>query len=196
MTEEIKLPCTGATDLFYGPEDDLRNEPDRERKEREGRAEAACLPCPMKIDCLAHALRNKETMGVWGGMATGKRRRFLKFIKSHRKSKWETALHDLEYLTARSEIFHQKEEVRLAKIARERTSPEGRSATVVVIGQAKRGANPRTGSVADRNGSRAVAGRRSPGTSAPQTDDRSGRPARKAASASQGSSKRKVQGQR
>lgn len=196
MTQGIKLPCMGATDLFYGPEDDLRNEPDKERKEREGRAEEACLPCPMKVDCLAHALRNKETMGVWGGMATGKRRRFLKFIKSHRKSKWETALYDLEYLTARSEIFHQKEEVRLAKIARERTSPEGRSATVVVIGKTKRGADPRAGSVTDRNRGRAVAGGRSASASASAADNRSGRPARKAASAAQAPSKRKVQRQR
>lgn len=196
MTEGIVLPCTGATDLFYGPEDDLRNEPDKERKEREGRAERACLSCPMKIDCLAHALRNKETMGVWGGMATGKRRRFLKFIKSHRKSKWETALYDLEYLTARSEIFHRKEEERLAKIARERTGTPGRSATVVVIGTAKRGTNARSGSVSGRNRGRAVAGGRSSSSSTSKADDRSSRPSRKAASAAQAPSKRKVQGER
>ena len=192
----MSLPCSGATDLFYGPEDDVRNEPDKARKAREAKAEAACQGCPVKIDCLSHALQRGETMGVWGGMATGKRRNFLRFIKKHRKSKWKEALSDLEYLTARSEIFHRKEEERLAKIARERTGATGRSATVVVIRKSKGGANPRARSVADRNRGGAVAGGRSASASAPKAVNRSGRPERKAAAPAKGSPKRKVQRER
>lgn len=38
-------------------------------------AEAVCRRCPVKDACLDHAVRNKETQGVWGGTTPRERRR-------------------------------------------------------------------------------------------------------------------------
>jgi hypothetical protein len=32
-------------------------------------AKKICLGCPVLIDCRAHAIKNKERFGVWGGMS-------------------------------------------------------------------------------------------------------------------------------
>ncbi|MFD6534607.1 WhiB family transcriptional regulator [Streptomyces sp. NPDC060184] len=39
-------------------------------------AKAVCAGCPVRIDCLAHALDHREEYGVWGAM-TGRERRAL-----------------------------------------------------------------------------------------------------------------------
>ncbi|MCX4550540.1 MULTISPECIES: WhiB family transcriptional regulator [unclassified Streptomyces] len=31
-------------------------------------AKAFCIPCPVRSDCLAHALAHREDYGVWGGL--------------------------------------------------------------------------------------------------------------------------------
>ena len=32
-----------------------------------------CLSCPVMMECLRHAVANKETLGVWGGMLPAER---------------------------------------------------------------------------------------------------------------------------
>lgn len=39
-------------------------------------AKAVCVDCPVRLDCLAYALDNREEYGVWGAM-TGRERRTL-----------------------------------------------------------------------------------------------------------------------
>jgi WhiB family redox-sensing transcriptional regulator len=41
-------------------------------------AAAICSDCPVKEQCLEHALRNRIDHGVWGGASERQRRRILK----------------------------------------------------------------------------------------------------------------------
>lgn len=52
-TREAKLFCDGNTDPKKGP---------------------TRLPCPVRSACLRYALGNREQFGVWGGVASKKRR--------------------------------------------------------------------------------------------------------------------------
>lgn len=62
---ESSARCFGiGPDLFFGPE---RREGDRKRREREARAKAICMQCPVRIPCLVGALERDEQEGVWGG---------------------------------------------------------------------------------------------------------------------------------
>lgn len=59
--------CAGMdTNLFYP-----------ERGEDNAQAVAVCRDCPVREQCLDHAVRNGETYGVWGGLS-GKQRRRLR----------------------------------------------------------------------------------------------------------------------
>ncbi|WP_326811672.1 WhiB family transcriptional regulator [Streptomyces scopuliridis] len=49
-------------DLFY-PEKGVTSAPARE----------ICMGCPVRTDCLNHALTVPETQGVWGGMSARQR---------------------------------------------------------------------------------------------------------------------------
>lgn len=71
--------CAGLTDLFFSPEDDGRTEAGR--SEREDEAKDVCRTCPVRYDCLEHALVWHEDMGVWGAMGEGERRRFVQHLK-------------------------------------------------------------------------------------------------------------------
>ena len=37
-------------------------------------AKSYCIKCPVRLDCLEHALKNDE-VGIWGGLTTTERRR-------------------------------------------------------------------------------------------------------------------------
>lgn len=54
----------GEADLFFHPQDE-RGEA---RREREARALRICARCPVREECLAHALAVREPYGVWGGL--------------------------------------------------------------------------------------------------------------------------------
>lgn len=43
---------------------------------------ALCEGCPVRLDCLLLALRNKETSGTWGGTSAGSRRRLLRLLST------------------------------------------------------------------------------------------------------------------
>ena len=38
-------------------------------------AREICMACPIRLECLAHALANKERFGMWGGLTPIERRR-------------------------------------------------------------------------------------------------------------------------
>ena len=45
---------------------------------RQREARAFCRTCPVRTECLAHALDNRIRFGVWGGMTERERRALLK----------------------------------------------------------------------------------------------------------------------
>lgn len=67
------------TELFFGPEDDGRNEV--QRQEREDECAEVCFTCPYRYMCLRKAVLYNEKLGVWGGMGEGERRRFRAHLR-------------------------------------------------------------------------------------------------------------------
>jgi WhiB family transcriptional regulator, redox-sensing transcriptional regulator len=55
---------------FYAP---FGGERKRDRVVRELRAKAVCESCPVRVQCLDHAVRNGERYGVWGGLTSDER---------------------------------------------------------------------------------------------------------------------------
>ncbi|TVR27101.1 MAG: WhiB family transcriptional regulator [Ilumatobacter sp.] len=56
---------------FYPP---LRPESKSERVEREREAKSVCRSCPVRTECLDHAVRHDERYGIWGGLTDVERR--------------------------------------------------------------------------------------------------------------------------
>lgn len=68
--------CRGEdASLFFAP-----NRPERpeEREVRERQAKAICARCPVRVECLEHALRTREPYGIWGGLNELERRFLLR----------------------------------------------------------------------------------------------------------------------
>lgn len=57
--------CKDATEISFFPQ----------KKDEERAALAICSICPVRDDCLEHALATNERFGVWGGYAERERRR-------------------------------------------------------------------------------------------------------------------------
>ncbi|MEV0036445.1 WhiB family transcriptional regulator [Streptomyces sp. NPDC050804] len=62
-----RAACAGtdAEALFGDPEHQIR-------------AKAVCVTCPVRTDCLAHALDHRLEFGVWGGTTERERRSLLR----------------------------------------------------------------------------------------------------------------------
>ena len=41
-------------------------------------AKRVCFRCPVRLDCLTHALKHDEKFGIWGGLSPGERERVLR----------------------------------------------------------------------------------------------------------------------
>lgn len=41
-------------------------------------AKATCLACPVRVECLQHAIETNEPHGIWGGLTPNERRSFKK----------------------------------------------------------------------------------------------------------------------
>lgn len=64
--------CSGESGvLFYPP---ARPERRAARLRRESRARAVCAGCPVRGDCLQHAIDHVERYGIWGGLTDRERR--------------------------------------------------------------------------------------------------------------------------
>lgn len=59
--------CTGLVDLFFPPVGG-------ESRWMVRQAKAVCEQCPVREECLEHALTTPETFGVWGGKSERERR--------------------------------------------------------------------------------------------------------------------------
>jgi WhiB family redox-sensing transcriptional regulator len=53
-----------------------------ERQARESAAKKICTACPIKTECLEHALAVPEDFGVWGGLTEKERMVIVKFKRS------------------------------------------------------------------------------------------------------------------
>jgi WhiB family redox-sensing transcriptional regulator len=67
-----RAACRGPeTALFFPPATSERRE---DRVARERRAKSICRGCPVRTECLDHALRVGEMHGIWGGLNEFERR--------------------------------------------------------------------------------------------------------------------------
>ena len=62
---------TGPGSDFYPP---MHTERKHERLARERRAKAVCAACPVRDECLDHAVAYDERYGIWGGLNQDERR--------------------------------------------------------------------------------------------------------------------------
>ena len=53
-----------------------------EKQARESAAKKICTACPVKTECLEHALAVPENYGVWGGLTQDERMGIVKFKQS------------------------------------------------------------------------------------------------------------------
>ena len=58
-----------------------------EKQARENAAKKICTPCPVKTQCLEHALAVPEDYGVWGGLTQDERMVIVKFKRSIKRAK-------------------------------------------------------------------------------------------------------------
>jgi WhiB family redox-sensing transcriptional regulator len=66
----------------------------------QNRAKALCTGCPVRTECLAHALDGRIEYGVWGGMTERERRSLLRRRPSVRS--WQALLETARFDHARS----------------------------------------------------------------------------------------------
>ncbi len=70
---QAEAACAGKwTSVFYAP---LSSEDRSSRRSREARAKAVCALCPVRSECLDHAIAHDERYGIWGGLNGRERRR-------------------------------------------------------------------------------------------------------------------------
>lgn len=62
--------CKGMTDLFFNADGD-----GKAHTARAAEARAVCRACDVQAECLAYALNNGETFGIWGGFSARSRAR-------------------------------------------------------------------------------------------------------------------------
>ena len=62
---------SGAGTDFYPP---MHTERKHERLARERRAKSVCAACPVRVECLEHAVVFDERYGIWGGLNQDERR--------------------------------------------------------------------------------------------------------------------------
>lgn len=67
-----RAACRGErAAAFYPP---LKPEPKADRLVRERAAKAICNGCPVRVECLEHAVHHDERYGIWGGLTDVERR--------------------------------------------------------------------------------------------------------------------------
>ena len=70
---QLAARCRGRDDLFFHPHGE--REPSRGTRERA--AVEVCRSCPVRRECLEHALESREPYGVWGGTTEAEREQLL-----------------------------------------------------------------------------------------------------------------------
>ena len=71
LTWQRRASCRGEAGRdFYPP---FSGERKGDRRARELRAKAVCESCPVRAECLEHAVVTGERHGVWGGLTSDER---------------------------------------------------------------------------------------------------------------------------
>jgi hypothetical protein len=70
-----RAACKGPETALFFPPSNAERRDDRDR--REARAKAICQGCPVRRECLEHALKVGEPHGIWGGLNETERRGLL-----------------------------------------------------------------------------------------------------------------------
>ena len=70
---QMAARCRGRDDLFFHP----HGEREPVRGQREAAAKEVCASCPVRRECLDHALTSGEPYGVWGGRSEAEREELL-----------------------------------------------------------------------------------------------------------------------
>lgn len=70
---QLRAGCHGQQELFFHPP----GERAPERSQRQAAALTLCRACPVRPQCLEHALMSLETYGVWGGTTERDRQSML-----------------------------------------------------------------------------------------------------------------------
>jgi WhiB family redox-sensing transcriptional regulator len=78
--QDKALCKTNGVDVTVFFNDDLLRGP--EKQARESAAKKICTACPIKTECLEHALAVPEDYGVWGGLTQEERMVIVKFKRS------------------------------------------------------------------------------------------------------------------
>jgi hypothetical protein len=61
--------CMLDPELFTGPAGvEPEDEPEHDRAARLDAARAVCAECPVRLECLAYALRTRPTAALWAGL--------------------------------------------------------------------------------------------------------------------------------
>jgi hypothetical protein len=81
---QLDAECRGTDPAWFYAEV-LRGRPPsdegaRSRHYGELRWRELCPPCPVRAECLAHALLHRERWGVWGGLTPAARRNVETFL--------------------------------------------------------------------------------------------------------------------
>ena len=72
---QVKAACRGPqAAVFFPPSHFERKD---EKVEREGRAKAICVTCPVRQPCLEYAVKIREPHGIWGGLNELERKQLL-----------------------------------------------------------------------------------------------------------------------
>jgi WhiB family transcriptional regulator, redox-sensing transcriptional regulator len=72
---QVKAACRGPqAAVFFPPSHFERKD---EKNEREARAKAICVTCPVRQPCLTYALKIREPHGIWGGQNETERKQLL-----------------------------------------------------------------------------------------------------------------------
>ena len=72
---QYSAACIGVDEsVFFSP--DAERGPSR--RAREAAAKALCAVCPVRQQCLDHALAVREPYGVWGGLTFNERENLLR----------------------------------------------------------------------------------------------------------------------
>ena len=72
---QVKAACRGPQAVVFFPPSHFERKD--EKLEREGRAKAICVTCPVRQSCLEYAVRIREPHGIWGGLNELERKQIL-----------------------------------------------------------------------------------------------------------------------
>lgn len=77
-TSEAICATHPQPDLWFAGEGELRGGTVRQASASTRHAQTICQTCPVRTECLNHAITNKETFGVWGGLTGPERQKLAK----------------------------------------------------------------------------------------------------------------------